>query len=187
MDEGENVVFTVTRTGGKDLDAFTVRVNVYEVRDSFPWSGNEEKLAEFVDVDDGFGLEDSDGNRSLYSENQYDVEFAAGSISETITIATEDESYNDGNSYFRAELPLSVDYQVDPFPGRAEVWVRDDDIPTVHVTPGELHGRGRRGLPDGTHLPSHRRYVHAVVGKFRKFTNVVRYCAPVCDTTSVSR
>ncbi len=135
VDEGENVVFTVTRTGGKDLDAFTVRVNVYEVRDSFPWSGNEEKLAEFVDVDDGFGLEDSDGNRSLYSENQYDVEFAAGSATATITIPTEDEIYNDGNSYFRADIPLSGSYQVDPFPGRAEVWVRDDDIPTVHVTP----------------------------------------------------
>ena len=122
VDEGENVVFTVTRSGGKELAGLTVRVNVNEVRNRGAWGGNDEKLAEFVHL-------------SLYSENRYDVEFAAGSTTGTITIATEDESYNDGNSYFWADLPLSVSYQVDPFPGRAKVWVRDDDIPTVHITP----------------------------------------------------
>ena len=168
VDEGENVVFTVTRTGGKDLNVFTVRVNVYEVRDSLPWQYNEEKLAEFVEIEEGNGFNRINGIRSLYSENQYDVQFAAGSATATITIPTEDESYNDGNSYFRADIPLSGNYQVDPFPGRAEVWVRDDDIPTVHVTPENYTVVEDRGLPDGTHLLSHRRYVHVVVGKFRK-------------------
>ena len=152
VDEGENVVFTVTRTGGEELAGLTVRVNVYEVRDHLPWIHNEEKLAEFVELENllNTGPRGTDGARSLYSENRYDVEFAAGSATATITIATEDESYNDGNSYFRAELPLSVDYQVDPFPGRAEVWVRDDDIPTVHVTPEEL-----TVVEDGVNIPQY--------------------------------
>ena len=150
VDEGENVVFTVTRTGGEDLDAFTVQVNVYEVRDFWIWEDDEEKLAEFVEYGGFAGLSNSDGGRGLYSENQYDVRFAAGSATATITIATEDESYNDGNSYFRAEIPLSGSYQVDPFPGRAEVWVRDDDIPTVHVTPGEF-----TFVEDGINRPAH--------------------------------
>ena len=152
MEEGENVVFTLTRSGGNDLDAFTVRVNVYDVRDHLPWIHNEEKLAEFVELENllNTGPRGTDGARSLYSENQYDVLFAAGSATADLTIATEDESYNDGNSYFRADIPLSANYQVDPFPGSAEVWVRDDDIPTVHVTPEEL-----TVVEDGINIPEY--------------------------------
>ena len=135
VDEGEKVVFTVTRTGGEELNAFVVRLNVYEVRDYYLWQGNEEKLAEFVETGSGGGVSDSDGGLGLYSENQYDLHFAAGSDTATITFFTQDESYNDGNSYFKVDMPLSGNYQVDPFPGSAVVWVRDDDIPTVHVTP----------------------------------------------------
>ena len=78
VEEGENVVFTVTRSGGNDLDAFTVRVNVFEVRDEVPWIGDEEKLAEFVTLYNADGL-DSGGTHSVYSVNRYDVRFAAGS------------------------------------------------------------------------------------------------------------
>ena len=137
VDEGENAVFTLTQTGGQELTALTVRVNVYEVRDHSPWSRNEEELAEFVELAGHTPHFRSGGARSLYSENAYDVSFAAGSNTATITIATEDEDHNDGNSYFRAIIPLSGSYRVDPFPGTAEVWVRDDDIPTVHITPEE--------------------------------------------------
>ena len=137
VDEGENVVFTLTRTGGQELTAFTVRVNVYEVRDHTPWDHNEEELAEFDELVSHNPHSQSDGALSLYSENAYDVSFAAGSNTAAITIATEDEDHNDGNSYFRAIIPLSGSYRVDPFPGTAEVWVRDDDIPTVHITPEE--------------------------------------------------
>ena len=138
VDEGENAVFTLTRTGGQELTAFTVRVNVGEIRDHTPWDHNEEELAEFdVWSPQYIAFSQSGGARSLYSENAYDVSFAAGSNTATITIATEDEEHNDGNSYFRAIIPLSGSYRVDPFPGTAEVWVRDDDIPTVHITPEE--------------------------------------------------
>ena len=137
VDEGENVVFTLTRTGGQELTAFTVRVNVGEVRDHSPWNHNEEELAEFDVLTPYSPYGQSGGALSLYSEKAYDVSFAAGSNTAAITIATEDEDHNDGNSYFRAIIPLSGSYRVDPFPGTAEVWVRDDDIPTVHITPEE--------------------------------------------------
>ena len=125
VDEGEDVVFTVTRTGGKELEVFTVRVIVRE-------------------VNFGIDLRNSKNTKG----KQYDVQFAAGSATATLTIATRDESYNDGNSYLWADLPLSANYAVNPFPGRAQVWVRDDDIPTVHVTPEVL-----TVVEDGINIP----------------------------------
>ena len=125
VDEGEDVVFTVTRTGGKELEVFTVQVIVREVN---------------------FGIDLTNSKNT--KGKQYDVQFAAGSATATLTIATRDESYNDGNSYLWADLPLSANYGVDPFPGRAQVWVRDDDIPTVHVTPEKL-----TVVEDGINIP----------------------------------
>ena len=125
VDEGEDVVFTVTRSGGEELAGLTVRVIVRE-------------------VNFGIDLRNSKNTKG----KQYDVQFAAGSATATLTIATRDESYNDGNSYLWADLPLSASYGVDPFPGRAQVWVRDDDIPTVHVTPEKL-----TVVEDGINIP----------------------------------
>ena len=132
VDEGEDVVFTVTRTGGKELEVFTVQVIVREVN---------------------FGIDFTNSKNT--KGKQYDVQFAAGSATATLTIATRDESYNDGNSYLWADLPLSASYAVDPFPGRAQVWVRDDDIPTVHVTPEKL-----TVVEDGINIP--RRTFHRI-------------------------
>ena len=128
VDEGENAVFVLTRTGGIDLVAFTARVKVVEVRNSKAglyetWPEDSEERGKFVNYSIG-----------LYSETDYDVLFDAGSATATLTIPTVDESYNDGNSYFKATMPLSGSYRLDPYPGIAVVWVRDDDIPTVTIT-----------------------------------------------------
>ena len=137
VDEGQNAVFTVTRTGGGELTGLTARVRVADVRNSRTWYLVSQKWADFVNP-----------VSRLYSENEHDVSFEAGSDTANLTISTEDETYNDGNSYLKATLQLSGSYAANPTSSIAVVWVRDDDIPTVTITPETLEH-----VEDGTTRP----------------------------------
>ena len=63
-----------------------------------------------------------------------DVVFDANSRLASLTISTVDEELNDGNSSVEA-LIKTGQYSIRPYPGKAIVWVKDDDVPTVTMTP----------------------------------------------------
>ena len=118
--EGEDLVFTLHRTG----DAETSLTAWLQMR--------VRKFASFIP----------------YSYQE--VTFEAGSHTTTFTVPTQDNELNDGNRWYRVNLVLSsifddgvaphsfiLGYQIGyQYPAIGEGWVRDDDIPTVWVTPG---------------------------------------------------
>ena len=106
--EGTDVTFVVARAGGTDLDLVaTVRVG--------------EQKADSVSVD---------GTVSLYDTyKDVEISFAPGDLTAILRYSTEDETVNDGNSRWSAEIILSTVYHRTP--GEVYVWVQDDDIPTV--------------------------------------------------------
>ena len=134
VEEGEDAVFVLTRTGGTDLD-LVVRVLVGEIKRDPEISG----------VLTHFGLFIQGG--LTYSATHREVAFNPGDVSATLVVPTEDEDLNDGNSRIKAELRLSDMYGVSRKSGVDNIWVRDNDIPAVsfaeahieHVeTPGQL-------------------------------------------------
>ena len=114
VDEGEDVVFTLTRPEA-GLGAF-LNVQIQLVETSFDTSF--------------FGETHSLNNKVTNVE----VAFEAGSRTTTLTVPTVDEALNDGNSTVRATI-LAGRYIIQPHSGRAHTWVRDDDIPNVTVAP----------------------------------------------------
>ena len=68
------------------------------------------------------------------TKSSQDVVFDANSRIATLTIPTVDEELNDGNSSVEALLK-SGQYTIRGYPGKAIVWVKDDDVPTVTMTP----------------------------------------------------
>ena len=76
-----------------------------------------------------------------------EVVFDAGSLTASLVHPTVDEALNDGNSAVWAVIRLGQ-YSIRPYPGEAVAWVRDDDIPTVTMTPetGEVF----ENPPNGT-------------------------------------
>ena len=132
--EGDNAAFTLTRSVYQLGQALTVQVQVQETR----WNDN---------------LQDSAPDP--YTGNYYqrttvsdlEVEFAANSRTATLARATEDETLNDGNSRVRVAIKLGP-YTLTPGPAAAEVWVRDDDIPTVTVDTAYSARVDNEGVPD---------------------------------------
>ena len=116
--EGEDVVFTITRTGGIQLD-LEVPVTLTQV-----WHSDGQPEYSYLERE-----------RRQFSEETVEASFEPGDTAATLTVATENENLNDGNSFFKASIALSFDYSIDPDSQLAAVWVRDDDIPTVTVTP----------------------------------------------------
>ena len=126
VNEGDEAVFHLQRTGPGVNQALEVTVDVEERRNPGIWEGVTEKQAEYANLSKG-----------IFAESSHTLTFAAGESTATLTFATEDESYNDGNSYFRAELPYVAGSVYLNSAGNhiARVWVRDDDIPTITVLP----------------------------------------------------
>ena len=112
VEEGEDAVFVVRRTGGTNLD-LVARVRVTEVKQD----PNEP----------GFNRHNL---QSVVTERE--VAFSPGDETATLTVSTEDEDLNDGNSQIKASLLLSHLYRINPFPSIGNIWVRDNDIPTVY-------------------------------------------------------
>ena len=120
VNEGEDVVFNLVREGATDLGGLDVLVRVQEYRNRIGNPG-----AEFVNYSIG-----------LFAENEHTVTFSPGSHTATLTLATENESYNDANSYFSARMLPNDQYSYGYL--RVRVWVKDDDIPTLTVSPATL-------------------------------------------------
>ena len=118
VDEGEDVVFTLTRSGYGLDESLTVRVQVQETL----W--NEDGVL-------GDGPDPVTGSPITWTTiSDVDVEFGARSRTATIVRSTEDETQNDGNSRVKAVILLG---RYATLSRSAEVWVRDDDIPTVTI------------------------------------------------------
>ena len=111
VEEGENAVFLLTRTGRTDLN-LVARVQVTEIGRGPDSAGI-------------FGL------RLVSTVTERAVTFNPGDETATLTVSTEDENANDGNSRIMASVLLDPAYGIDPYPSIANVWVRDNDIPTV--------------------------------------------------------
>ena len=127
VEEGNAAVFVVRRTGGTNLD-LVARVRVTEVK-RVP------------------GSAPTDHNPLVYSVTEREVSFNPGNVTTTLEVSTEDENLNDGNSRIKASLLPGRFYGINPYPSIANIWVRDNDIPTVsfavahidHVeTPGQF-------------------------------------------------
>ena len=115
--EGEDVVFTITRTGGTDLD-LVVPVTLVHV-----WhSAGQPEYPSGVEL-------------RQFSEDTVEASFEPGDTTATLTIPTENETLNDGNNFVKASIQPGSNYGIDRDSQITAVWVRDDDIPTVTVTP----------------------------------------------------
>ena len=114
--EGEDVVFTITRTGGTHLDLVVpvTRVHVWHSDGQPDYSGKDARQ---------------------FSEETVEASFEPGDANATLVFPTENETLNDGNNFVKATILLSSNYGIDRDSESAVVWVRDDDIPTVTVTP----------------------------------------------------
>ena len=125
VDEGDDVVFTLSRSAYGLDQSLTVRVKVSVT------THNPESLQGGVDA----------------AVSNEEVVFDAGSLTASLVHPTVDEVLNDGNSAVWAVIQLGQ-YSIRPYPGEAVVWVRDDDIPTVTMTPetGEVF----ENPPNGT-------------------------------------
>ena len=109
VEEGEDAVFIVTRTGNTAVD-LTARVRVTEIKQNV--APDAQKLLQIT-------------------VTEMEATFQAGDATATLAVATEDEQLNDGNSRIKAGLLLSGLYAIYPFPSIANIWVRDNDIPTI--------------------------------------------------------
>ena len=111
--EGEDAVFTLSRTGALLEESLTVRVAVFVTTTDLSSTNNDS-----LDV----------------AVSSREVVFEAGAKTATLVHSTVDETVNDGNSRIKAEIRLG-EYGIRPYPGQAVVWIWDDDIPTLTMTP----------------------------------------------------
>ena len=125
VDEGDDVAFTLSRSAYGLDESLTVRVKVLVT------THHDGTLTDGVDV----------------AVTNEEVVFDAGSLTASLVRATVDEALNDGNSDVWAVIQLGQ-YSIRPYPGEAVVRVRDDDIPTVTVTPET--GEVLENPPNGT-------------------------------------
>ena len=126
VNEGDDVVFTLSRSAYGLDESLNVRVRVSVT------TGNPASLTDGVDT--------------VVSNEE--VVFDAGSLTASLVHPTVDEVLNDGNSAVWAVIRLGQ-YSIRPYPGEAVVWVRDDDISTVTMTPetGEVFENPPNGTP----------------------------------------
>ena len=124
VNEGEPVSFTVTRSGptGNIMEA---RVRLTRVR----YRVTAEDLS-----DPSRGIT-TPPNHIHFGKEELTLEFPAGTQTLTITRPTTDDNLNYGNSTYHALiLNDPSDEYVAPYSQSAQVWVQDDDIPTVTGT-----------------------------------------------------
>ena len=123
--EGDNVNFILRRSSYDSDESLTVQVQVTVT------TGRLSSFSDRVDT-------------AVHNE---EVVFDANSRGAFLTVPTVDEELNDGNSSVEA-LIKSGQYSIRPYPGEAIVWVKDDDVPTVTVTPET--GEVLENPPNGT-------------------------------------
>ena len=169
--EGEDLVFTLHRTGDAE-GSLTARVQM--------------RVRTF----------------NLYKPYSYhEVTFEPGSHTTTFTVTTQDNELNDGNRQYRVNLVLSTSHPDRPdvhsihwgykvgggtyehgYPPVGEGWVRDDDIPTVWITPetGEHLEDPEGGAPQFTvHRDS---YTSTWIYVFTSTRHLNRWPPPIPDS-----
>ena len=124
VDEGEDVVFTVTRSGfiQNSLDA---RLKLYRVR-------SRVTEADLSDPTTGIS---SPHDFIIFDEEELTLSFPAGTSELTVTRPTTDDIFNYGNSTYHAVVLAGPDDGYSAYSDHAAtVWVQDDDRPTVTAT-----------------------------------------------------
>ena len=136
VDEGEDVVFTVTRPPSTQypLDA---RLKLYRVRS---------RVTE-ADLSDPTRGITTPKDLIYFDEEEVTVSFPVGTGTFTITKSTTDDNFNYGNSSYHAIVLAGPDDDYRAYYNHREtVWVQDDDRPTVTITASttEVYGYPRR-------------------------------------------
>ena len=136
VDEGEDVVFTVTRSPSNQypLDA---RLKLYRVRS---------RVTE-ADLSDPTRGITTPKDLIYFDEEEVTVSFPVGTGTFTITKSTTDDNFNYGNSSYHAIVLAGPDDDYRAYYDHREtVWVQDDDRPTVTITAPttEVYGYPRR-------------------------------------------
>ena len=136
VDEGEDVVFTVTRSGSAQ-DPLDARLRLYRLRS---------RVTEADLSDPTLGIT-TPKELIFFDEEEVTVSFPAGTGTFTITKSTTNDNFNYGNSTYHAVVLAGPndDYRA-YYDHRETVWVQDDDRPTVTVTAPttEVYGYPRR-------------------------------------------
>ena len=168
--EGEDLVFTLHRTKGEETE-LTARVRMNT--QTFAWLCRAPNCWTF-----------------------HDVTFEPGSLTATLTVPTEDNEINDGNTRRSVTLALDGRAGVD-VPHQGELgyiwkntrnhppntigWVRDDDIPTVWVTPET--GERFEDTEDRSRFTIHRdSYTATETHAFIGYQQLRRWPPPLADT-----
>ena len=169
--EGEDLVFTLHRTGDAE-GSLTARVQM--------------RARTF---------------NTYIPYSYHEVTFEPGSHTTTFTVTTQDNELNDGNRQYRVNLVLGTGHPDRPdvhsihwgykvgggtyehaYPPVGEGWVRDDDIPTVWVTPetGEHLEDPEGGAPQFTvHRDS---YTQSWIYVFTSTRHLNRWPPPIPDS-----
>ena len=132
VDEGEDVVFTVTRSGSAQ-DPLDARLRLYRLRS---------RVTE-ADLSDPTRGITTPKDLIYFDEEEVTVSFPAGTRTFTITKSTTNDNFNYGNSSYHAIVLAGPDDDYNAYYDHREtVWVQDDDRPTVTITAitTELYG-----------------------------------------------
>ena len=132
VDEGEDVVFTVTRSGSAQ-DPLDARLRLYRLRS---------RVTE-ADLSDPTRGITTPKDHIFFDEEEVTVSFPAGTRTFTITKSTTNDNFNYGNSSYHGIVLAGPDDDYNAYYDHREtVWVQDDDRPTVTVTAPttELYG-----------------------------------------------
>ena len=136
VDEGEDVVFTVTRSGSAQ-DPLDARLRLYRLRS---------RVTEADLSDPTLGIT-TPKDHIFFDEEEVTVSFPAGTRTFTITKSTTNDNFNYGNSSYHAIVLAGPDDDYNAYYDHREtVWVQDDDRPTVTITAPttEVYGYPRR-------------------------------------------
>ena len=141
VDEGEDVVFTVTRSGSAQ-DPLDARLRLYRLRS---------RVTEADLSDPTLGIT-TPKDHIFFDEEEITVSFPTGTRTFTITKSTTNDNFNYGNSSYHAIVLAGPDDDYNAYYDHREtVWVQDDDRPTVTITatttelygyPGHSYGLG---------------------------------------------
>ena len=139
VDEGEDVVFTVTRSGFIQIP-LDARLKLYRVRSRV----TEADLSDpTIDIS-------APGDVIIFEEEEVALSFPAGTAELTVTRSTTNDIFNYGNSTYHAVVLAGPDDGYSAYYGHAAaVWVQDDDRPTVTVTAPNTEYYGNPGTSSG--------------------------------------
>ena len=142
VDEGEDVTFTVTRSGSTQ-DPLDARLRLHRLR----------SRVAAADLSDSTLGVTTPQYHIPFDEEEITVSFPAGTSALTVTRSTTDDSFNYGNSTYHASvLAGPEDEYTSRYSSADFVWVQDDDRPEVTITAPitDVYGNPLHPYPDIT-------------------------------------